>query len=220
MSDLIAVEQALSTSRLEPYIKAGGGGLAEGFELYEWNLSVSAAFFEVLAHLEVGVRNALHAQLVRLADRQDWWASPRMVLTPIAVDMLDKAVAEVSRRSSPGGPDHVVAALPFGFWAGLVSSGHRYNYEMTLWRPGLHRAFPGYRGTRSELHLRLNTLRLLRNRIAHHEPIYRRHLAADHDTILMLSNWIMPAFARWMASRSRVPDLLSSRPHSAGHSCR
>ncbi|MFI0796751.1 hypothetical protein ACH4OY_29300 [Micromonospora rubida] len=219
MSDLSAVEQALSTSRLEPYIKAGGGGLSEGLKLYEWNLSVSAAFFEVLAHFEIGVRNALHAQLAGLAGRQDWWASRRIVLAPAAVDMLDKAVAEVTRRSPPGGPGHVVAALPFGFWAGLVSSGHRYNYEMTLWRPGLHRAFPGYRGTRSELHPRLNTLRLLRNRIAHHEPIYRRHLAADHDTILTLSSWIMPAFARWMASRSRVPGLLASRPFSPEPRC-
>lgn len=83
---------------------------------------------------------------------------------------------------------------------------------MTLWRPGLRRVFPGYRGTRSKLFARLNTLRLLRNRIAHHEPIYRRHLAADHESIMTVLTSISPGYARWAAARSAVPALLNVRP--------
>jgi hypothetical protein len=212
VADLVAVEHALSTSRLEPYIKTAGGALAEGVALYEWNIAVSAALFEVLAHLEVGLRNAIDRQLVELVGQADWWSSSGLRLTPPAYDMISKAMAEVARRGSSGSTGHVVAALPFGFWVGLLSSGHECDYEMTLWRPALHLALPGYRGTRSALYRRLNTLRLLRNRIAHHEPIHRRHLAADHDTILTVTTWISPGYASWVSRRSRVPALLAARP--------
>lgn len=219
MANLMAVERALSLSRLEPYVKAAGAGLAEGVRLYEWNIAISAAFFEVLAHFEVTLRNALHERLTVLADREAWWSAPGLTFIPAATDMIDKACAEMTRRGTDGSTGHVVAALPFGFWVGLLSAGGRCNYEMTLWRPGLRRAFPGYRGTRSALYLRLNTLRLLRNRIAHHEPIYRRHLAADHDTIIELTTWISPGFTSWVAERSRVPALLAEHPLSGSPRC-
>jgi hypothetical protein len=71
------------------------------------------------------------------------------------------------------------AKLTFGVWIALL----RRPYEMTLWRPALHGAFPGYRGPRSTLHEDLRNMGLLRNRIAHHEPVHHRHLAAPshHD---------------------------------------
>ncbi|WP_431882782.1 hypothetical protein [Micromonospora gifhornensis] len=219
MADIVALERALSAGRLEPYVKAAGGGLAEGIQLYEWNTAVSAAFFEVLGHFEVVLRNALHEQLRVLGGREDWWLAPRFDFTPPANDMIAKACAEMGRRCASGSPGHVVAALPFGFWVALLSAGGDCNYEMSLWRPGLRQAFPGYSGTRARLHPRLNTLRLLRNRIAHHEPIYRRHLAADHDTVLEVVGWTVPGFANWMRQRSRVPNFLAQRPFSAEPPC-
>ena len=53
-----------------------------------------------------------------------------------------------------------------------VSGGRRANYDRTLRRPALHRAFPGR--PRREVQRKLNSLRQLRNRIAHHEPIFDR----------------------------------------------
>lgn len=122
MTDLSAVEQALSASRLAPYVKAAGGGLAEGLALYEWNDRISAAFFQVLRDLEVGLRDATNRELVSLASRTDWWHSPRIVLTSAAGAMISQATTEVARRGNAGTPGHVIAALPFGFWVGLFSS--------------------------------------------------------------------------------------------------
>lgn len=210
--DLTGVEQLLSPGRLAPYVKVAGGDLAAGVELYQWNISISSALFEVLAHLEVGLRNAVDARLVALEGRDDWWCSPRLRFTASGQDMILKATAEVARRGATGNFGHVIAALPFGFWVGLFGAGGPLNYEMSLWRPALHRALPKYRGTRADLYVKLNTLRLLRNRIAHHEPIYRRHLAADHETILTVAGWISPVYSAWIVGQSRVPGLLATRP--------
>ena len=114
---------------------------------------------------------------------KDWWTSPALVLAPEATDMIAMALYQARFRTGAT-PGHVVAALPFGFWVSLLSSGGGATYETRLWRPALHRAFPHYRGPRRSVHQRLVTMRLLRKRIAHHEPIHYRHLAADHATML------------------------------------
>ena len=97
-------------------------------------------------------------------------------------------------------------------WNLSLSSGGGAAYETRLWAPALHRAFPHYRGPRRSVHQRLVTMRLFRNRIAHHEPIHYRHLAADHATMLTILGWVSPEFAAWVDSRSRVPTLLAIKP--------
>ncbi|MDG4822473.1 hypothetical protein O7635_11490 [Asanoa sp. WMMD1127] len=205
------VEKALSPARVEPYLRGMGGDRPAAIRLYEWNTAISGAFYESLAHLEVGLRNGINDQLRAMAHRDDWWDSPALTLTASALDMLVKAKGEVARRANSK-PGHVVAALPFGFWVGLLSAGRGCNYETTLWRPAIHRAFPHYRGPRAPLHQRLETLRLLRNRIAHHEPIHRRHLAADYGTLLLAAGWLSADFAVWIRSTSRIPAVLAARP--------
>jgi hypothetical protein len=204
------VVRALSAERLGPYL-AATGDVNSGIRLYDWNLAVSAAFYEVLSHFKVAVRNGLHDQLCQLTQRPDWWMSPGLVFAPEAAEMIAHAVHQARRRVGRQ-PGHVVAALPFGFWVTILSAGGSAAYETRRWRPALHRAFSNYRGPRRPLHRRLEHMRLFRNRIAHHEPIHYRHLAADHATILPVLEWISADFADWVAARSRVPALLAGKP--------
>jgi hypothetical protein len=157
-----------------------------------------------------GLRNALHQQLSLHLGRDDWWEGP-ISLAPEAADMVAAARYQASRRTGST-PGHVEAALPFGFWVGLLSAGGSADYETRLWRPALRLAFPNYRGPRRPLHQRLVNMRLLRNRIAHHEPIHYRHLAADYERMLTILGWISAGFAAWVAVRSRVPALLATKP--------
>ena len=53
---------------------------------------------------------------------------------------------------------------------------------------------------------------VLRNRVAHHEPLHRRELAADAALILELIRWMCSDMYAWMAGLSRVPAVLASRP--------
>jgi len=65
---------------------------------------------------------------------------------------------------------------------------------------------------RRVVHQRLVNMRLLRNRIAHHEPIHYRHLAVDYDRMMAILGWISADFAAWVDARSRVPALLAIKP--------
>jgi hypothetical protein len=210
--DVDAVQAAMSAERFASYLKATGGDVDAALALYEWNSEVAGEFFKLLQHFEIVLRNAAHRELVALFRRADWWAAPGLRLTDSMLDMIAKACDEAGRRRVAPIPGDVVAALSFGFWAGLFGAGRSQNYEMSLWRPALHRALPGYAGPRADLHQKLELLRLFRNRIAHHEPIYRRHLLADHKTIFRLTGWISPDYAGWVRGQDKVPDVLARRP--------
>jgi hypothetical protein len=52
----------------------------------------------------------------------------------------------------------------------------------------------------------------LRNRVAHHEPVYDRDLHADWARLLDVCTRISPVFADWVRQSSRVPAVLHARP--------
>jgi hypothetical protein len=57
-------------------------------------------------------------------------------------------------------------------------------------------------------------LHLLRNRIAHHEPIYRRDLTHDWHDLLHVSGAICSHVQAWILQSGRVPAVLAARPTS------
>ncbi|WP_406037835.1 hypothetical protein OG799_24030 [Micromonospora sp. NBC_00898] len=205
------MRQSFSGPRLEEYVRAARGSASLATRLYWWNIEVSQAFYLPLKCLEVAVRNALHDRLLDRYQRADWWqVAP---LTPNSLRLVADAAAECGRRGRrQPSPDDVVARLSFGFWVALVSSF----YTRALWVPALHKAFPGYSGRRDDLHRSLNTMRLLRNRIGHHEPIHHRDLAADHATLYRLLGFLRPELATGVRLRDGVPAVLARRPGPPG----
>lgn len=102
----------------------------------------------------------------------------------------------------------MIAEMSFGFWVALTDSG----FDMSLWRRGLYLAFPHYRGPRKPLHLDLQRMLGLRNRIGHHEPIHHRHLVADRQTVHRLLGYLSADMQRWGQDGDRFPAVLSCRP--------
>ena len=206
------LETSLSRERLRTYLDATGGDREEAIRLYIWNTDVSAAFYGPLQGLEVALRNAMHH---RLAGRYGpaWYDNPAAGLDVGALDRLESARSGLKQ----GNPPQLVPALSFGFWVSLLGPGgridarHRANYEMTLWRPALRGVFAHRRLlTRRQAHRPLDDLRLLRNRIAHHEPIFRQNLALHHERLLDVTGWISPATRAWIEHHSRVPAIIES----------
>ncbi len=157
------------------------------------------------------MRNAMNR---RLGERygEAWYDNGRAGFDRGALERITNARAEVARDRHRDDPHRIVAALSFGFWVSLLgpggrmAAGHKANYEMTLWRPALRSAFP-HRAplTRRQAHRPLNALRTLRNRIAHHEPIFARSLVEDHEHIVEVAGWISSATQAWIEHHSRVP---------------
>lgn len=122
-----------------------------------------------------------------------------------------KAIDQARGRATADGrlevPGRVVAELALGFWWSLL--GDEYNRR--LWQPCLQYAFDGS-VRRRQLHLALDELRRLRNRIAHHEPIHTRDLEADYAILLDTSGRVSPRLRAQIETTSRVQAVLAQRP--------
>lgn len=66
----------------------------------------------------------------------------------------------------------IVAQLTFYFWKRLFAD----NYESSLWKRSLKKVFPNKTLSRAEVALQMEVLYQMRNRLAHHEPIYGARL--------------------------------------------
>ena len=192
------LEASLSHERLGTYLDASEGDREAAIRLYAWNTAASAAFYGPLQGLEVALRNTMYR---RLAEHYGdaWYDNRNAGLDRGAKERITSARTELARDAHGDNPPRIVAALSFGFWVSLLGPGGRIgaerkaNYEMTLWRPALRGAF-AHRATltRKEAHRPLNALRTLRNRIAHHEPIFARDLARDHGASSRWSAGLRP----------------------------
>lgn len=65
---------------------------------------------------------------------------------------------------------------------------------------------------RETIHDVADGLRELRNRIAHHEPIFRRNLVSDYTSILEVVTYRCAVTAAWMNRSQQVSNLLTLRP--------
>jgi hypothetical protein len=208
-----SLERSLSTERISTYLAAANSDHAAALRLYVWNTQISAAFYSPLQALEIVIRNAFHRELSAIYGRA-WYDNPRVPLTPFARARVDDAKNALRRANRPLEPGRIVAELSFGFWERLLTHGPpgKLNYEMTLWRPALHRAFPNSRRRRVDVHRPFPGLRDLRNRIAHHEPIFSRPLATEYQTIIEVIGWICDDTRNWVLHHSTVQAVLADRP--------
>ena len=208
---LDAVEAALSHERLSTYRDAVANDRKRALQLHAWNTTIGAALYEPLQGLEITLRNAIDAQLTFAFDRA-WYDNMNDILDKATLDQVANAKRKLKRAGLDVDAPEIAANLPFGFWVSLTGRGGKSNYEAKLWRPALRRAFPHKeRLLRKEANESLNRLRDLRNRIAHHEPIFMRNLKEDYQEILELVSWICPVTADLIDQHSRVLKLLPSR---------
>jgi hypothetical protein len=202
--------QGLSSERIDPYLKACDGDLTAALRLYAINIELSAAFTGPLHVFEVILRNALYTALVSHFSRADWWNHHRIQLHRVAHLMLEEANRTLHGKNKFVTPGRIVAELSLGFWVSLLGKGN--NYETRLWRPALRLAFPNYQGHMKGLNEELNTIRLLRNRISHLEPIHHRDLAADHRKIIRVVGYISHEAVEFIRQHERVSHALDRQP--------
>lgn len=201
--NLDALCRTISPGRLAPYLDAGGGNTETAMRLYELNARLSSAFYTPLQTLEVTVRNAIDDHF-RATFGDTWTDLERIILQGPQQDDIRKALREVSVDDRGNEVDYthddVVAELNLGFWVGVLGPKN----ETEIWRKALWRAFPNRpKGVeRKTVQAALNSVRRLRNRIAHHCRIIHRDLVADHATILEVIGWVCTETRDWTAALS------------------
>ena len=204
--DMNAVAQSIPVLRLQPYLDLCNGDFAQGTNFYLWNIEISGAFWGSFNLLEITLRNSIHEQLVKMTSDINWWArsdilhlNERLIVEKVKVKLIGKDVDFVA--------GNLISELGLGFWVALLSK----KYHQALWVDSLENAFPGYSGRRSQLYSDLDRLRKLRNRIAHHEPIYRRDLSKDQESICEILGFLNHEVEKLLRKLSRVPKLIENK---------
>ena len=211
--ELVLVSNHLTAHRLQSYLNVTYGDLDQALELYKWNSEISTEIFRVLADVEVFLRNAIDRELqkfnVTLGNNTSWLDDLNQFIPPIRRLDIERAKYFVVADGKDLDHSNIVSQLNFGFWRSFLVRWNKDN----LWPNALRFAFP-YSPSRQPEYIftRVRHLHVLRNRIAHHEPIHRRDLMGDYRICVDVLNAISPVVGEWSIKNSRVLQLLAEKP--------
>lgn len=214
--ELDDLPHVISAPRFATYLQAKGNHKADALALYQWNLELSAAFMVPLQLCEVGVRNGV-VEAVEKVHGATWpWSNGFIRSLPVPKKNWhynpQRDLQSVASRMPTAGK--VVAELKFAFWEKTFTVGQ----DARLWVPHMNAAFPGIpAGTpvpvaRANAYAALIAVRELRNRIAHHEPIFTRNIADEYQRLHDVVRWRNPTAAAWMDGIQKVTALIPLRP--------
>ncbi|MBK8264343.1 MAG: hypothetical protein IPK80_23755 [Nannocystis sp.] len=190
-----SLDMALSGPRMRTYLRATGNCREKALALHRWNGQAGALFHYPIQLFELTLRNSVSAALSSRLGEDRWFTSD--LLPQTSRDLIAKTQAEGAKTA----PD-TIARLSLGFWVALH---HKRCAE--LWRRATHEAYT-VKLSQKIVGSRLNELKKLRNRIAHHEPVLRYELAQLYSDLLDAVSWMNPA-ARDEIEAVSTPALMS-----------
>ncbi|MCK8540590.1 Abi family protein [Yersinia ruckeri] len=231
---ITAITQSLSTPRFATYQLPilGGTSPEQCLGMYLWNKQLASAFLPVLQIVEISLRNAIHQSYVAAQEAeieksfpQPTWAARKEaakswfinVFTPInnreANRNIEAAKRQLTIDRKLHTPENIIAKLTFGFWVSLVKNDYdtRRATYLTLWPDLRAEVFPNAVDTNTRNPLSINSIgnelkeiNKIRNRLSHHEPLWRNNSAYQveeiinkviehYDRCLKVINWINPS---------------------------
>lgn len=217
-AELAAIKAALTPARVATFEAAATikNDLASALDLYVWNAQISSAFLVPQHICEVAIRNAAACVLELLYGPQWPWSAGFLTSLPkphrgynMHADLL-----AVGTQFAGQGAGKAIPELKFAFWVNIFTK----RFDQRLWSTHLSAAFPhlpaGLTAAQGRLliHDELDQIRHLRNRIAHHEPIFKRNLQDDYLRMRNLISWRCPDTAAWVDSLEWVTAWLASKP--------
>jgi hypothetical protein len=212
-----AVKCALSAARPATYEAAAavtGDEDPAALALYAWNAQVAAALLAPLHICEVVVRNAV-SEALEIVYGKRWPWSPgfeQSLPAPGIGYSQRKDLQNVRGFQSTTGK--VIPELKFVFWQKMFAS----RFDKRLWGTHLKVVLPNLDPAKSigqarqDIYDSLEEIRKLRNRIAHHEPIFTRNLAGDLQRIVELIELRCKLTASWMMNNQQASELIARRP--------
>ncbi|NOL50407.1 Abi family protein [Pelistega europaea] len=203
--DIFCIRRVLSAPRLSTYEKKTHQ-LASAINLYQWNMQIASALFECLGVCEIVVRNAV-AQAIQSIHGEQWVFSPRF-LRSIPQKRREDLVR--ARRSTV---DKTIPELPFVFWQSFFTA----RFEKDIWYKQFRYVFPyaemdDLASLRRDIFCSLGRIRMLRNRIAHHEPIFNENIEEYYKAIIKIIAYRCEDTAYWLEQHQRVSIVMAKKP--------
>ena len=206
------IKSTLSEIRLSSYDKVVQNE-QQALELYWWNVEVSSAFWTLIQVCEVTVRNAVSAAItMRHGNRWAWENSFIWTLTSSSKRYNVRAELEKAKIGA-NDINNVIPKLNLIFWQKMFISAH----DNQIWQPFIKQIFVNATDIeacklRAEIHDDLEFIRRLRNRVAHHEPIFNQNLEKTYNIIIKIISYRCIDTANWLMENQQVTHLLANRP--------
>lgn len=214
-SDSAEIGRLLSADRLGTYLAAADHDADRALDLYQWNARASAALMLPIHLAEVSTRNAVDEALTRVYGPGWPWSNGFVRSLPAPRGRAYNPRRDLARAAAgEQSTGKVVAELRFAFWQSMFTARH----DQHLWQRHLPELFPCSRAgastasVRATIHRDLGTVRQVRNRIAHHEPVFTRDLAADLAVMTGLVALRSRAAGRWLRRIEGVTELIAGKP--------
>ena len=169
-------EIALSKPRIGRFLLAANGDQDNALYLYKQNIQLSQTLFALLSIFEVMLRNQIDQYFRNHFNDNEWlknncdqdgiFSLPSFF--KFGFETRTKILTTYIQLGKRYTHDRLVAELSFGFWTYMLAP-----VQFAAGGQGLHKIFRFRpKGTTQKLIFNeLDEIRILRNRIAHHEPL-------------------------------------------------
>ncbi len=173
------LNSTFSEARISPYLK-NGDTPKQVLAKYNANIMLSEAMIPTLHYLEICLRNRID-QVLRKYYSPNWLMNPshNLIIPEQDTKKINEIIAKVQRENKRNAShDDIVAQMTFGFWCSFF---HR-RYDPIIWHrkdtfkiifPNL----PRINRKRSYIEGKILKIKEVRNRIAHHEPVWNRKIS-------------------------------------------
>ncbi len=216
----LALETVLSPSRLSTYRfyvtqTIGNDDIDKALELYAWNAKTSSAYLLPLHIYEVILRNAI-ADAIALRYGSNWANEAYFENSlPDPAHGYSPKRDLLSVRNQHTTIGKIIPELKFAFWEQMLTKRH----DGRIWNKHMRTVFPFLPATetteqsRTKLNGFCYNIRKIRNRIAHHEPIFNQGaLNTALGNIQTSISYRSYEATVWLTQLETVSTLLASKP--------
>ncbi len=182
---------------------------------YLWNAQLCSAFYVPLHFVEIGLRNSLFNSISERYG-QDWLI--KNILHEREQNSTNDAISELKKRNEPCHTGKIIAELSFGFWGSLLyqkydAPSFKDKTKAVFWPYCIKNSFPymhSHFRTRRHIEKKIEKIKRFRNRIFHHEPIWKTNLNENYKDILEVISWFYKDYEK-LVSIDRVKELLNQK---------
>lgn len=206
--------KSLSSPRFSRYSIDAKNDEDRAVSLYLWNSKLSQSIYIYLQSWEICFRNRVNEFLI-WKYKSDWAYDERRFIRNLNrtdKERLKEARErqEKQRERSPAPLPAIVADLSLGFWVSQISKAYDVPH---VWRYNLAHVFPNDAALNQRSAWKISDeLLTLRNRVAHHEPIYHLNLEQHHRDLQRITMAMCSGTHAFAELSCNFRDVLKFRP--------
>lgn len=224
------IVRCLSADRFESYRAAGDHDDLDVIARYAWNMAMCSALYPLLNVFEVTLRNRLY-QLISSKYPASfrptgvipcWLDFTPSILTEREVRSVEKAKQRLPKprkgQARSATSARLVAELTLDFWVFLLHEPYEKGArgaDADLWPKMLKSVFPSMdpaRRTMLSVRAELEAIRVFRNRVFHHEPIWKDDVANEVERLLLYTHAMQKEVGTLLRAADGVTALLLAGP--------